>query len=97
MEIQDLGAIGEFVSSLVVVATLIVLTWETRKAKQATLQANRVVRQQIRNDLSLALVQTEGVAISILNSAFQLQAQPGTSFDDIAKGIVMHRLAHADI
>lgn len=75
MEIQDLGAIGEFVSSLVVVVTLIVLTWETRKAKQATLQANRVVRQQIRNDLSLALIQTDDLATSILSAAAHLQGE----------------------
>ena len=40
MGIQDLGAIGEFVSSLVIVVTLLVLIYEVRGTRQATLRAN---------------------------------------------------------
>ncbi|HEY5681818.1 MAG TPA: hypothetical protein VIS55_17225 [Pseudomonadales bacterium] len=45
MGIQDLGAIGEFISSLVIVVTLLVLIYEVRGAKNATLQANAQERQ----------------------------------------------------
>ena len=44
MSIQDLGAIGEFLSSIVVLLTLIYLavqTHQTRKATQANLQWTR--------------------------------------------------------
>ena len=46
MGIQDLGAIGEFISSLVIVVTLMVLIYEVRGAKNATLQANAQERQR---------------------------------------------------
>jgi hypothetical protein len=46
MGIQDLGAIGEFVSSLVIAVTLMVLIYEVRGSKQATLQANAQERQR---------------------------------------------------
>jgi hypothetical protein len=46
MGIQDLGAIGEFISSLVIVVTLLVLIYEVRGAKNATLQANAQERQR---------------------------------------------------
>ena len=36
MDIQDLGAIGEFISSVAIVITLIFLTMETRRARNAT-------------------------------------------------------------
>lgn len=51
MDIQDLGAIGEFISSVVIVITLIFLTLETRQTRHATLQGNREARQRIRHDL----------------------------------------------
>ena len=41
MNIQDLGAIGEFISSITIVITLIILTVETRRARNATQQTNR--------------------------------------------------------
>ena len=41
MDIQDLGAIGEFISSVAIVITLIFLTMETRRARNATQQNNR--------------------------------------------------------
>ena len=40
MDIQDLGAIGEFISSVAIVITLIFLTMETRQARTATQQSN---------------------------------------------------------
>ncbi len=46
MGIQDLGAIGEFISSLVIVGTLLVLIYEVRGSKNATLQANAQERQR---------------------------------------------------
>ena len=55
MEIQDLGAIGEFVSSIAIVITLIFLAMETRHSRNATQQSNRQARQRIRTDLSLAV------------------------------------------
>ena len=40
MDIQDLGAIGEFISSVVIIVTLAVLIYQVRGSKMATLQAN---------------------------------------------------------
>ena len=54
MGIQDLGAIGEFISSVAIVITLIFLTMETRQARNATQQSNRQARHRIRTDLNLA-------------------------------------------
>ena len=51
MGIQDLGAIGEFVSSLVIVVTLLVLIYEVRGTRQATLRANSQERQRKRDDI----------------------------------------------
>ncbi len=55
MEIQDLGAIGEFISSIAIVVTLIFLVLETRRSRAATQQSNRQARQRIRTDLSLGI------------------------------------------
>jgi hypothetical protein len=55
MEIQDLGAIGEFVSSVAIVITLIFLALETRRSRTATQQSNRQARQRIRTDHSLGI------------------------------------------
>ncbi len=55
MNVQDLGAIGEFVSSIAIVITLIFLVVETRRARDATQQSTRQARQRIRTDLSLAI------------------------------------------
>lgn len=48
MNIQDLGAIGEFVSSVVIVITPTVLVYEVRSAKRATLLANAQERRRDR-------------------------------------------------
>jgi hypothetical protein len=66
MDIQDLGAIGEFISSVVIVVTLIFLTLETRQARKATLQANRVARQNFRHDLARQVIE-----IPSLTQAYQ--------------------------
>jgi hypothetical protein len=55
MNVQDLGAIGEFISSVAIVITLIFLTIETRQARSATQQSNRQARHRIRTELSLAI------------------------------------------
>ena len=53
MDIQDLGAIGEFVSSIAIVVTLILLLLEMRQARRATQASNRHARQRIRTDVGL--------------------------------------------
>ena len=58
MEIQDLGAIGEFISSLVIVVTLMVLIYEVRSTKQATIRANALERQGKRDDISRSLAES---------------------------------------
>jgi hypothetical protein len=62
MSIQDLGAIGEFISSVAIVITLIFLTIETRRAREATRQSNRHARQRIRTDLGLAVSANPNIA-----------------------------------
>jgi len=54
VNIQDLGAIGEFVSSIVIVITLIMLFSEIRATKQATQAANAHQRRRAR-DLTWSL------------------------------------------
>ncbi len=58
MSIQDLGAIGEFISSVVIVVTLVVLIHEVRGSKQATLRANVLERQRKRDDLQRSQVES---------------------------------------
>jgi hypothetical protein len=60
--IMELGAIGEFISSIAIVTTLVFLLLETRQSKAATQQSNRQARQRIRTDLSLALVVNPQIA-----------------------------------
>ena len=55
MDIQDLGALGEFIGSIAIVVTLIFLTVETRQARNATQQSNRQARHLIRSQLNQAL------------------------------------------
>ncbi|MFT7213861.1 MAG: hypothetical protein ACI9XK_004120 [Granulosicoccus sp.] len=59
---MELGAIGEFISSIAIVTTLVFLLLETRQSKAATQQSNRQARQRIRTDLSLALVVNPQIA-----------------------------------
>ena len=62
MGIQDLGAIGEFISSLVIVVTLLVLIYEVRGAKNATLQANAQERQRRRDETNQSLAESPELA-----------------------------------
>jgi hypothetical protein len=64
MGIQDLGAIGEFVSSLVIFFTLLVLIYEVRGAKNATLQANAQERQRKQEGLLTTMSQTPSLMAS---------------------------------
>ena len=70
MGVQDLGAIGEFISSLVIVFTLLVLIYEVRGAKQATLRANAQQRQSKRDDLARSVAESPDLG-QILETANQ--------------------------
>ena len=63
MEIQDLGAIGEFISSVVVVVMLMFLLFEVRATKRASLQANAQERQRTRNASLRAMRETPMAAV----------------------------------
>jgi hypothetical protein len=80
MGIQDLGAIGEFISSLVIVVTLLVLIYEVRGTKQATLQSNAQERQRKRDDLTRSLAGSSDLASIVVAANKHL----GSSFDDYA-------------
>jgi hypothetical protein len=97
MEIQDLGAIGEFISSIAIVITLIFLVLETRRSRAATQQSNRQARQRIRTDLSLAVAVnpqlTELIAKQMLSvdSLIPHMAANGSEFDlSPAEGIQIY-------
>jgi hypothetical protein len=51
MDIQDLGAIGEFVSSIAIVITLIFLGFQVRLSNQQTTQANKIARADSQRDI----------------------------------------------
>ena len=70
MGIQDLGAIGEFVSSIVIVATLVVLIYEVRGTKTATLRGNTQDRQSKRDNLARSLAESPDLA-QIIETANQ--------------------------
>lgn len=62
MDIQDLGAIGEFVSSIVIVFTLLLLVYEVRSAKQAAQVANAQERRRVRDAVWSMPVESPGLA-----------------------------------
>jgi hypothetical protein len=64
MGIQGLGAIGEFISSLAIVVTLLVLIYEVRGAKNATLQANLQERQRKQEGFLTTMSQTPSLMAS---------------------------------
>jgi hypothetical protein len=68
MGIQDLGAIGEFISSIIIAVTLIVLIYEVRGTKRATLRANALEVQRARNENLRSTSETADLA-SIITSA----------------------------
>ena len=74
MDVQDLGAIGEFISSIAIVITLIFLTMETRQARNATQQSNRQARHKIRTDLNLALAVNPALCEVLAKSAQHLNS-----------------------
>ena len=73
MNVQDLGSIGEFISSIAIVVTLIFLTMETRQARNATQQSNRQARHRVRTDIDISAALnpqlTEVIAKSIRHLA----------------------------
>ena len=82
MGIQDLGAMGEFISSLVIVITLVVLIYEVRGTKQATQQANALERQRKRDLAYGAMAEAPNLAAiwakaenHLGNSKFEEQAR----------------------
>ena len=75
MEIQDLGAIGEFVSSMAIVITLIFLAMETRRSRVETQQSSRQARQRIRTDLSLAIAVNPQLSELMVKSSDELDSQ----------------------
>ena len=81
MEIQDLGAVGEFVSSVVITATLIFLVLETRNAKFATLQGNRQLRQQIQNSIHLGFAGNSLLSTAITKANAQLSPEFGVMYE----------------
>jgi hypothetical protein len=75
MGIQDLGAVGEFVSSMAIVITLIFLAMETRRSRAETQQSNRQARQRIRTDLSLAIAVNPQLSELMVRSSNELDSQ----------------------
>ena len=65
MGIQDLGAVGEFISSLVIVVTLLVLIYEVRGIKQATLQSNAQERQRKQEGCLTTMSETPSLMASL--------------------------------
>jgi hypothetical protein len=62
MGIQDLGAMGEFISSVAIVITLVVLIYEVRGSKWATLRANVLERQRKRDDVQRSVAESADLA-----------------------------------
>ena len=76
MDIQDLGAIGEFVSSVVIVITLIVLVYEVRSTKRATQLANAQERRRDRTAQWRMVVDSPPLA-AIIAKAYNHNGDPG--------------------
>ena len=75
MDIQDLGAIGEFISSVAIVITLIFLTMETRQARSSTQQSNRQARHQIRTEIDLSAAHNPQLTEVIAKSSLHLAGE----------------------
>jgi hypothetical protein len=91
MEIQELSAIGAFITSITIVITLIFLALETRRSRTATQQSNRQARQRIRADLSLATAvnpQFSEVMAKTLASDFLNHFTNASDFDPRFQGYV---------
>jgi len=82
VDIQDLGAIGEFVSSIVIVVTLVILVFEVRGTKRAMLGSNAQERHRGR-DLILGMLAESPDLADILTRAQQfLGNTPYEAADD---------------
>lgn len=57
MSVAELGALGEFVGSILVLGTLIYLAVQVRQAKSSILSANAVNITQVFNPINLALAE----------------------------------------
>jgi hypothetical protein len=84
MGIQDLGAIGEFISSLVIVVTLLVLIYEVRGAKNATLQANAQERQRRRDDTFRSIAESPDLALIQVSADRHLGSSAVADLDALA-------------
>lgn len=69
MDIQDLGAIGEFVSSVVIVITLIVLVYEVRSTKRAAQAANAQERRRDRTAQWRTIIDAPQLAAIVAKAA----------------------------
>ena len=57
MELQDLGAVGEFVSSICILITLAFLVSEIRATNRAALDANSHARREARDRVFASVVE----------------------------------------
>jgi hypothetical protein len=85
MGIQDLGAIGEFVSSIVITVTLVLLVLETRSSRKATLQGNRQLRQQIQNALHLGFARNPLLSEALVKANAHLSPGFGRGYETLAR------------
>jgi hypothetical protein len=70
--IQDLGAIGELISSIVIVIALIALVYEVRSSKQATLRINAQDRRRARDSAFSQVVEHPHLAAIIVKAEMNL-------------------------
>ena len=86
MNIQDLGAIGEFVSSVVIVITLIVLVYEVRSTKRAAQAANAQERRRDRTAQWRTIIDAPRLAAIAIKAANHI-GDPRTVQDASAYGL----------
>jgi len=70
--IQDLGALGELISSIVIVIALIALIYEVRSSKQATLRMNAQDRRRARDAAFSQVVEHPHLAAIIVKAEMNL-------------------------
>ncbi len=68
MELQDLGAVGEFVSSICILITLAFLVSEIRATNRAALDANSHARREARDRVFASVVENSSLANAIVKS-----------------------------
>ncbi|MEJ2088993.1 MAG: hypothetical protein P8Y69_11090 [Gammaproteobacteria bacterium] len=69
---QNLGAIGEFISSIVIVIALVALIYEVRSSKQATLRMNAQDRRRARDTAFSKVVECPHLADIIVKAEMNL-------------------------